>query len=707
MGTMLFDAAADSARGAVAGSGLGGLAPGEKVVDLFCGAGGWGEGAKLLGIPVDFAVNHWPVAIDTHRTNNPGTKHHLGDAWRARPREVVGRARVGLLLASAACTTHSRARGSAPVSKRVHMLGWCIARWMREVSPRLVLIENVPEWKDWGPLIPKRDSRGRPVKDAQGRAVMVQDPARKGKHYRALLRYMRKLGYAVEEFICDAPDFGEASRRRRLFIQARRDGLPIVWPEKTHGPTTTGKRVGQAGDERSARAKGAHGRRISVRPGRVSHVGGWVEGGSDGREAEGDCGVRGGAELTPHRSAAECIDWTDLGRSIFDREEGGRPLKPKTQARIAEGIRRYVIRDPAPFVLRVTHGGGEGKGWHVSPVDQPLPTQTTRQDFAFATPVMATTRNGEREGQALRCHPVGDPLMTVTGGAVQGVAVPILAPQNGGVYGQPLDEPGPTVTTKGHQALIAPVLTPAGGPSNQPHPADEPMRTLLGRESFGIATPVLAGAGGSAYAGKPTRVDGPMGTVKCDDRRAMATPVMSYMHHGGGQHSDARDPLHGITAQGTHAGLIVPLTTDYYGNASTAHPVDKPLGAVTTLDRHAAVNAVLSPGGWELALERGRRVARWLVEHLGDAVPICGETGLAYTVIDGVRRFFVDVLFRMLRPRELARAMGFPDSYVWPRTQRDTVRLIGNAVSVRTAAALLGACLPRGARGVVRRRAAS
>lgn len=747
----LFNGVGDSARQKLAESSMGGLRPGEKVVDLFCGAGGWGEGAKLLGIPVDFAVNHWPVAIDTHRTNNPDCEHRLGDAWRAKPRDVIGNAKLGLLLASAACTTHSRARGAAPVSKRVHMLGWCIARWMKEASPRLVMIENVPEWNDWGPLIPKRDGRGRAMKDEQGRPIMVQCPNRKGQHYRALLRYMRKLGYTVDEFIGDAPDFGEASRRKRLFIQCRNDGAPIVWPEKTYGK----------------------------------------------------------AAARPHRSAAECIDWSDLGRSIFDRRQA---LKPKTQARIAEGIRRYVIADPAPFILRVTQSGAEGKGWHVSPSDQPFPTQTTRQDLAVATPVMATTRNGERDGQALRCHHVTDPLMTVTGGAVQGVATPILAPQNGGVYGGRCDQPGPTVTTKGHQALIAPVLSPAGGTGRVPQPIGDPMRTVMPRESygvaipvvqvfraesfrgcsardvmptitagngpgrgggaghamgiatpvmavcahgegaggtkrwgrpaipvtgplnaihaggnnFGLATPVLAGAGGSAYAGKPTRIEAPLETVKCDDRRSLATPVLmnntsghtggradvpaptvttggqaalvtpivSYMRHGGGQHSDTRQPLGAILAGATHAHLLCPLLADYYGNSTTLHQVGSPLGAVTTLDRHATVNVVMS--SWELQLARGRRVAQWLVQHLGDAVSIDPETGLAFTMIDGIRRFFVDILFRMLKPRELARAMGFPDSYIWPKTQRDTVRLIGNAVSVRTAAALLSACLPRG-----------
>lgn len=504
----LIEMAETGAAERLAVSAMAGLLPGEVVVDLFCGAGGWGEGLRRI-VPartvVHAAVNHDAVAIETHRRNNPGCRHHRGDAWRARPRDVVGGSRVGILFASAACTTHSRARGSAPISKRVHMLGWCIARWMREESPRVVFVENVPEWKDWGPTVVGPDG------------VRRQDPRRKGKHFRAWWRYCERLGYRMEMRVLDAPDYGAACRRRRLFIIARRDGEPIVWPRPTHGPG-----------------------------------------------------------LIPHRSAAEVIDWSDLGRSIFDRR---RPLADKTLGRIAEGIRRYVLNDPSPFVLRVTHG--EGRGWQVSPADAPLPTQTTRQDLA--------------------------------------VVCPVVAPQNTGVYGQTPEVPLPTVTTKGHQGLISPVMVSAGG-------------AVVGPESVG----------------------GPMATVLTRDGRAIAAPVLAYHRHGGGQHSDVRGPMLGMTAGGTHAGMVSALLTEFYGNGGSRR-ADGPMGAVTTVDRH----------------------------------------GLVVVVIDGVEFVIVDVLFRMLKPAELVAAMGFPEAFAWPATQRDTVRLIGNAVSPYQAEALIDAAMPR------------
>jgi DNA (cytosine-5)-methyltransferase 1 len=608
----LFAALAQRDRETLLGSVLGGLLPDEGTADIFCGAGGWGEGAKRSGIEVQAAVNHWDRAISVHAENNPRCSHHLGDAWRARPTDVLRRAnvrRLGLLLASAACTSHSRAKGSAPVSKRVHMLGWCIARWMEEARPRVAWIENVPEWREWGPLIPKRHKNGKPVRDDQGRILYQVDPARKGQHFRKWWRYCERLGYVMEARVLEAPDFGAASRRTRLYIQARRDGMPLVWPERTHGAQSEGVGGVERGNRRADRR----------RPQRGSSEGGVVfeprlHGLRGVHRDSAACGdsPRTGTGLQPHRSAEEIIDWSDLGSSIFERP---RPLKPKTLARIAEGIRRFVINDPRPFVLRVTQTG-EGGGWKVWPVDEPLATQTTRQDLAVCTP--------------------------------------IIAPQNSGVFGQRPDQPGPAITTKGHQALI---------------------------------TPILASAGGSAYAGKVRRVRDLLNTVKTDNRQCLVSPVLMHntsRHTGGpltapvptvttgGQTglvspvmvtlrnhvapAGVDQPLSCLCAGGTHHALVAALLCTYYGNSTTLRPASEPLGCVTTLDRHALVTVL----------------------------------------IDGLEFVIVDILFRMLRPHELAAAMGFPTGYLWPKNQRGATRLIGNAVHVDVAAALIGASLPRG-----------
>lgn len=596
----LLDAIHEGSRARLLGSDLGALLPDEKVADLFCGAGGWGEGARELGIRVDFAVNHWDVAIDTHKLNNPRCKHHRGDAWRARPREVVGDARIGLLMASAACTTHSRARGSAPISKRVHMLGWCIARWMEEVAPRVVLIENVPEWRDWGPTQVRADG------------LRVQDPARKGQHFRRWWRYCQRLGYAMEMRVLDAPDYGAASRRKRMFIIARNDGQPIVWPEVTHGPV---HRACGGGEDAVRDFGGQPG--ASKEDRRRREVRGCV--GSSQRRPMAD-DQRGRHHQSPYRTAADCIDWSDLGRSIFDRK---RPLRPKTLKRIAEGIRRFVINDADPFVLRVTHG--EGRGWQVHPINAPMPTQTTRQDIAVATP--------------------------------------IVAPQNGGVYGQRVDAPGPTITSKGHQSLITPLLATTGygerdGQAARVHRVTELLGTAVDGVKQGLTAPVMVRYNGEKL-GDPLnvhRVDEPLPTVPTENRFGVVAPVMAYLNHGGKQTGRADEPMRTVVAGGGHATLVAALMLEYYGNTQAARRPDQPLGAVTTLDRH----------------------------------------GLVVCVIDGAEYVIVDILFRMLQPPELARAMGFRDDYQWPKTKRDTVKLIGNAVSPPQARALVGAVFPRG-----------
>lgn len=599
----LFAHLSATERQGLAASPFGRLLPGEKVVDLFCGGGGWGEGSKQLGVMVDYAINHSKLAIEIHKANNPDCIHHQGDAWRVRPRAVVGDEKI-ILFASAACTTVSRAKGTAPIGKRVHMLGWCVARWIEEKEPRTVDIENVPEWEGWGPLIPKRASRGRfywqrAVASAKKpkwtmttgprtgtpearayrermksrgyavRAVMVQDPERKGHHFRRWWRYCESLGYHIEKRIDDAPNHGNGSRRKRLFIKMRRDGMPICWPAPTHGPIGSG--------------------------------------------------------LKPYRTAAECIDFNDLGTSIFERDKD---LAEKTLERIVDGVFKLVVNDPKPFLLRVTQTGGGSMGGQVFRTDGPMPTQTTRQDIAMATPILAANGWGEREGQAARVHKVTDLLGTCVNGIKQAVVTPILLGAGGSTYAAKptgVDRPLNTVKCDNRQALVAPIL----------------IKNYTG----------MNGA----------RIDEPMGTVTRIDHHSLAVPLLTYYRHGGGQCSDVREPMGAVTAGGNHAMLVAALLTEYYGSGSgkSLKRIDQPLGAVTTLDRHGLVVVRLEVGKgvfWDMTI--------------------------------------VDILFRMLRPRELAAAMSFRPDMIWPRSQRDTVQLIGNAVAPCQARELVSATFP-------------
>lgn len=671
----LFDHVEQTARATLLASGLGRLRPGTKNVDLFAGGGGWGLAARRLGVQVHYAINHSKVAIATHAENFPGCVHHMGDAWKVRPRDVVGNDEIDVLLASAACTTHSNARGGVPISKRVHMLGWCIARWIRDVRPRLILVENVPEWLKWGPLVPMRHKNGRVVRDHRGKIALRPDRSREGQHFKRWIRQCRRLGYVVEWRVMDAADYGEASRRKRLFVQMRRDGAPIVWPEVTHG---NGKDLSHARSEvlqtswkagvdpvgndgastlhvstpqemdSSMRTWSRHGGHQPCSSGRVSReaqtrvVGkreAWAVGEGSGTQQQHGLARSPGDSLrslglTPFRTAADIIDWSDLGRSLFVRKATkAKPfgLAPKSIGRICEGISRFVLNNADPFLLSTVYGDG----WHVRSVRDTMPTQTTRQDL--------------------------------------GLCVPVIAPQNTDVYGRPTNEPGPTITTKGHQSLVAPVLGVLAHGDGQ----DDTKR--WGR-------PALP-------------VDGPLNAIHAGGNNfGVATAFMAYANQGAVQTGPVTQPGRTIVAGGLHAGIAAPIAIEYYGTSSNARRVEESLGAVVTHDRHGLVTPVvgeLSPA-W---VERARTVGKMLKAHLGDRVNL-NAAGMVEVTIRGIVYVVVDVLFRMLKVHELAAAMGFPPDYKWPINtrgkinQREAVKLIGNAISVRNGAALLGAMLP-------------
>lgn len=256
----------------------------ELVVDLFAGGGGASTGIEqAIGRPVDVAINHDPEAISLHAANHPQTLHYTADVFEVDPHEATEGRPVGLLWASPSCTHFSRARGGVPVSKQLRSLGWVVVRWAAAVKPRVIVCENVAEWRDWGPVIA---SKGVPC------------PKRKGKTFRQWIGHLQRLGYRVDHRELRACDYGTPTIRKRLFLVARRDGHPIVWPQPTHN-----------------------------------------ERGTDG--------------LKPWRTAAECIDWTLPCPSIFDRK---RPLADATLRRISKGVMRYVVEADEPFIVPLHHG---------------------------------------------------------------------------------------------------------------------------------------------------------------------------------------------------------------------------------------------------------------------------------------------------------------------------------------------------------------
>lgn len=383
----------------------------DLVVDCFAGGGGASLGiSRALGRSVDIAINHSREAIALHSRNHPESDHHCEDIWTVDPKEATQGRPVRLLWASPDCRHFSRAKGGRLASPRVRSLAWVVVTWARRVRPSVIMLENVEEFQSWGPLLPD----GTP------------DKSKAGQTFARWAGHLRSLGYTLEYRQLRACDYGAPTTRRRLFIVARCDGQPIVWPTPTHGP---------------------------------------------GRPK-------------PHRTAAECIDWDVPCPSIFERK---RPLADATLARIAAGIRKFVLGNPRPFIIPLTHAGGPERAYDTA---APIPTITAahRGEFALIAPTLIQTGYGEREGQAPRVLDLHRPLGTaVAGGAKHGLIYAFLARHYGGVVGQSMTAPMSTVTCTDHHSLVTALLIKYYG-TGCSHPLDKPLDTVTTKDRFALVT---------------------------------------------------------------------------------------------------------------------------------------------------------------------------------------------------------------------------
>ncbi len=376
------------------------------IVDLFAGGGGASTGIEAaLGRPVDIGINHDPVALAVHKANHPRTHHIETDIWEVKPQEATGGRPVAVLWASPDCTHFSIAKGGKPRKKKTRSLAWTVVRWAEATRPAVIFLENVTEFKNWGPLT----DDGRIDKRFLGRT------------FRAWRRKLEKLGYVVDFRTLDASLYGAPTKRRRLFLIARCDGLPIEWPECTHGKS---KR--------------------------------------------------------PVRTAAECIDWALPCPSIFERKK---PLADKTMWRIAQGIKRFVLDTGDPFIVKVNHGVDHKTGRREHPITAPLKTITAGGvTDALVSPTLIQTGYGERRGQAARVPGLHKPLGTlVAGGTKHALVSAFLAKHYGGVVGHDMYRPIGTVTATDHHSLAAATLIKFRGTAENQHATqavDAPMPTL-------------------------------------------------------------------------------------------------------------------------------------------------------------------------------------------------------------------------------------
>lgn len=194
-----------------------------NIADLFCGAGGTSTGviqaATRLGYsPRLTAVNHWQRAVDTHTANHPEARHLCASVDSLNPRHLFAEGELDVLWASPECTHHSRARGGKPMLDQSRATAWCVTRWADALRPACIMVENVPEFEEWGPL----DDAGKPI------------PGQAGRTFFAWVETLRAIGYTVDWRKLSAADFGDPTTRTRLFVQAVRGGRRIVWPDATH-----------------------------------------------------------------------------------------------------------------------------------------------------------------------------------------------------------------------------------------------------------------------------------------------------------------------------------------------------------------------------------------------------------------------------------------------------------------------------------------
>ena len=643
----------------------------EIIVDNFAGGGGASTGIELaIGRSVDIAINHDPNAVAMHTTNHPDTLHYCESVFDVNPLVATAGRPVGLAWFSPDCRHFSKAKGSKPVEKEIRGLAWIVIRWALAVRPRVMMLENVEEFKTWGPLIVSADGGQRP------------DPARAGETFEAFCgmlsggipaghpalvecceflgiatdstqaqQLVAGLGYAVDHRELRACDFGAPTIRKRFFMVMRCDGVPVTWPQPTHGDPKTPA-------------------------------------------------VQGG-KLAPWRTAAECIDWSIPAQSIFDRKK---PLAENTLKRIARGIQRFVIDSASPFIVKCNHTTTKGKYdcFRGQGLAEPLQTITKTHGYAIAVPHLTKFRTGAT-GQ-----PVTEPVPTVTAGTsvrpggnghalgiVEAELTPFLAGSGGSEYQakpRPLDKPMHTILKESRACVVAPVIARQFGASTG-HRADEPSATITaggGGKSQLVAANLVKHYGGN-YQGAGIGLDEPTHSVTTVDHHAVVAAhlMVNNTGHPGGA---ADQPAHTVTTGNHHAAVTSHLVM-LRGTCRDGRVVDAPAPGLTAGGLHVGnVETSLATEGYDE--QRAAQALAFLREY-------CGADSDGLVTVDGVVYRIVDIGMRMLQPAELYRAQGFPEWYIIDQDYRGVkyakdkqVARCGNAVPPPFAESLVRANLP-------------
>ena len=665
---------------------------GELVVDNFAGGGGASTGIEMAtGYSVDIAINHDPEAIKMHKMNHPSTKHYCESVWDVDPIEACAGHPVAIAWFSPDCKHFSKAKGGKPKDKNIRGLAWVALRWAALVRPRVIMLENVEEFKTWGPL----NRRHRPIKSKQGQT------------FNKFISQLEGLGYEVQHRELIAADYGAPTMRKRFFLIARCDGKPIVWPEPTHAPMDSEE----------------------VKKGLLKpYVGAY----------------------TQLDFSLPCPSIFDTAEEIKEKYgiRAVRPLAPKTMERIARGLKKFVIDNDEPFIVQVNHSGA--KSDYCKSANEPLSTITGKHGFGVVEPYIVPIGYGEKKGQAPRIHDIEDPLPTIVSSGKhylcepymvqigqtgftadrskdvreplttivsknehclvnvdlekidgyadctdvnelkfwkerlkpQGITFeehfgyipnsqfvfenPIAAPyievNRSDRPGNSVEEPITTVTGVNQHCLVEPKLAPFMGVNTTNHPggkADEPLHTITtgGHQCLISPTLIQYHSETSENEVRGQTIENPIMTVDGSNRYGLVTSFLSKFYKTGiGQ--DMREPLHTVTTSAGHFGEVRAFLIKYYGQG-TGQDIEKPLDTITAQDRFGLVT------------------------------------------IEGVDYQIVDIGLRMLEPKELYGCQGFPEDYIIdrdvdgkPYSRTEQVKRCGNAVCPPIPAALVKANLP-------------
>lgn len=431
----------------------------ELIVDNFCGGGGASTGIEeATGYSVDYAINHDPDSIAMHKANHPKTFHYCEDVWEVDPREIAKGRPVGLVWLSPDCTHHSKARGGKPRKKNIRGLAWVAVRWAATVRPRVIMLENVEEFRGWGPL----------TKDDQ------PDPKQKGRTFQSFVNALIALGYDVEYRELRACDYGAPTIRKRFFLIARCDGLPIIWPQPSHGDPDNPKVVSM--------------------------------------------------NLKKWNRAADCIDWSIPVPSIFTRKK---ELADNTKRRIARGLFKHVINNPNPFIAPdeatktayITRIGQTGFGGDRLSYDleDPLTTITTKNEHMLIVPTLIKHYGGGYKGPG---NDIRDPLSTVTTVDHNALVTAFLTQYHtettdGEARGQSLNDPLLTQDTSNRFALVTANMVKFRG-TNIGSGVDKPLDTITaGGNHHGLVYAFMVAYYGASVG---QSIEDPLGTVTTHDR---------------------------------------------------------------------------------------------------------------------------------------------------------------------------------------------